>query len=76
MFGLEKIVYGVFAYLGRCRNKSNDQQSSNDGDGQSENVFSFPSRRSYSRERLANSFGKVSSIILLKCFEGMCRLAK
>ncbi len=75
LFGLEKIVYCVFAYLGRCRNKSNDQQSSNDCDGQSENVFAFPSRRSYSRERLANSVGKVR-ISFKKFFEGMCRLAK
>ncbi|CAF3003173.1 unnamed protein product [Rotaria sp. Silwood2] len=50
---------------GQSRNKSNEQQSSNDFDGQTENFFSFSSphtqpRRSYSRERLSNTLAKNS----------------
>ncbi|CAF4496392.1 unnamed protein product [Rotaria socialis] len=40
---------------------SNEQQSSIDLDEQSENFFSFQSRRSFSRERLLNSFSKKGS---------------
>ncbi|CAF3554930.1 unnamed protein product [Rotaria sp. Silwood1] len=50
---------------GQSRNKSNEQQSSNDFDGQTESFFSFSSshtqpRRSYSRERLSNTLAKNS----------------
>lgn len=54
--------------LGQFRNKLNEQQSSADSDEQSENFFSFQSRRSYSRERLLNTFGKVSFFISLRPF--------
>ncbi|CAF3431934.1 unnamed protein product [Rotaria sp. Silwood1] len=47
---------------GQYRNKSNDQQSTPDLDEQSENFFSFQSRRSFSRERLSNSIGKGSEL--------------
>ncbi|CAF0862996.1 unnamed protein product [Rotaria sordida] len=47
---------------GQYRNKSNDQQSSTDLDEQSENFFSFQSRRSFSRERSLNSLGKDSEL--------------
>ncbi|CAF0923911.1 unnamed protein product [Adineta steineri] len=51
--------------IGQCRNRPIEQQSSNGFDGQSENFFSFSSthtqsRRSYSRERVPNSFTKNS----------------
>ncbi|CAF4718159.1 unnamed protein product, partial [Rotaria sp. Silwood2] len=53
-----------YKIIGQSRNKSNEQQSSNDFDGQTENFFSFSSphtqpRRSYSRERLSNTLAKV-----------------
>ncbi|CAF3735499.1 unnamed protein product [Rotaria sordida] len=55
-----------YKIIGQSRNKSNEQQSSNDFDGQTESFFSFSSvhtqqpRRSYSRERLSNSLAKNS----------------
>ncbi|CAF2448717.1 unnamed protein product [Rotaria sp. Silwood2] len=56
---IDKILNSI---SGQYRNKSNDQQSSTDLDEQSENFFSFQSRRSFSRERLLNSFGKGSDL--------------
>ncbi|CAF3529556.1 unnamed protein product [Rotaria sp. Silwood1] len=54
-----------YKIIGQSRNKSNEQQSSNDFDGQTESFFSFSSshtqpRRSYSRERLSNTLAKNS----------------
>ncbi|CAF3308257.1 unnamed protein product [Rotaria socialis] len=46
---------------GQYQKNSNEQQSSIDLDEQSENFFSFQSRRSFSRERLLNSFSKKGS---------------
>lgn len=60
---------------GQCRNKSNEQQLSNDFDRQSESFFSFSSshtqaQRSYSRERIINSFAKNSEFNNNESFNG------
>jgi hypothetical protein len=52
-------IHVLFVDLERCRNKSNEQPSSNDLDEQPENFFAFQPRRSYSRESSLNSFEKV-----------------
>jgi len=61
------ILNNVIIILGQYRNKSNEQQLSNDFDEQTDGFFSFSSphtqsRRSYSRERSSNSFAKVRKI--------------